>query len=480
MSPDLPTLVSHAQAHGFIYPSSEIYDGLQGVYDYGPCGAALKRNLQEFWWRSMTQLENNIVGLDAAVLMEPRTWQASGHISGFHDWMVDNRDSNKRYRVDQLLEEHARHLQETGHHKSSEKLSLDLNTALHHEDSQALDALLRAQGVVCRVSHTRNWTPVRKFQLMLATQVGAAHDSEKKIYLRPETAQGIFVNFLNVQKRTRQQIPFGIAQIGKAFRNEIVLRQFTFRMREFEQMEMQFFIPPAEEEKWLTHWLAKRTHWYKVLGIPDEHLRPQPHEQLAHYARAATDLTYAFPFGWKEVEGIHARSDFDLKNHERTAKKKMTYFDPQRNESYIPFVIETSAGCDRLLLMLLTESLCIDEERTYLCLPPALAPFQAAIFPLLNKPPLAACAQQIYEELKYHFSLFYEPRGSIGKRYVRQDLIGTPYAITIDHDTLRDQTVTVRERDTMRQERVPIPALKEYLHARTSMEKLLKSLARAL
>jgi glycyl-tRNA synthetase len=483
---NLPAIIAHSKEYGFIYPSSEIYEGLQAVYDYGPYGAALKRNVQNLWWQSMTQLHANIVGMDAAILMHPRTWQASGHLASFEDLMVDNKDSQKRYRVDTLIETHAATLATQGETQKGQALLAALQRLLQEQDLAGLHELLVKESIECPISRTANWTAVRKFNLMFATQLGAQADETDTIYLRPETAQGIFVNFLNVQKTARMKVPFGIAQIGKAFRNEIVARQFIFRMREFEQMEMQFFIKPGTEVTWFEHWKKARWQWHLALGINPDHLKIKPHDQLAHYAQAAVDIEYEFPFGFKELEGIHSRGDFDLKNHEIASKKKLQYFDPELNQSYVPYVIETSVGCDRLVLMLLCEAFIqetITEEeqqksRTYLKLHPALAPIKAAIFPLVKKDNLPEKAQEIFKDLQYDLPLIYEETQSIGKRYARQDLIGTPYCITVDHQTLEDDMVTIRERDTMQQKRLPINDLKAYLLEKVSFKPILAQLNR--
>ncbi|WP_419241711.1 glycine--tRNA ligase [Cardinium endosymbiont of Nabis limbatus] len=476
----LKALIAHAQAYGFIYPSSEIYDGLQSIYDYGPYGIALKRNLQDFWWKSMTQLHQNIVGIDAAIMMHPTTWKASGHIDGFTDPMVDNKDSQKRYRVDLLIEEHAAQLVAQGKPAEAQDLIEEMEHCLQAGNLTGLDKLLQHFAIACPLSKTNHWTPVRQFNLMFSTQVGAQNDATT-LYLRPETAQGIFVNFLNVQKTARMKIPFGIAQIGKAFRNEIVARQFTFRMREFEQMEMQFFIQPDTEAKWFNYWQENRKAWYSSLGINEEKLNLHPHKQLAHYATAAVDIEYAFPFGFKEVEGIHSRTDFDLKSHEQYAKKKLQYFDPDLKKHYTPYVIETSVGLDRLVLMLLSNGFVqtehpTDGQRTYLKLPAPLAPIKAAIFPLVKKDGLAERALALFDTLKYDFPLIYEEAQSIGKRYTRQDLIGTPYCITVDYQTLEDETVTIRERDAMAQHRIHMAEVASHLEVTTSIKSLLARL----
>lgn len=482
----LKDLVAHAQAYGFIYPSSDIYDGLQAIYDYGPYGVALKKNIQSFWWQSMTQLQQNIVGIDAAIMMHPTTWKASGHLDGFTDPMVDNKDSQKRYRVDLLIEAHATQLTEQSKAIEAKELIEAMEICLQEDDLPSLDKLIQAFKITCPVSKTANWTPVRQFNLMFSTQSGAQNDATT-IYLRPETAQGIFVNFLNVQKTARMKIPFGIAQVGKAFRNEIVARQFTFRMREFEQMEMQFFIQPGTEQEWFNYWQKTRLSWYNVLGIPGQKINVHPHKQLAHYAAAAIDIEYDFPFGFKEVEGIHSRTDFDLSNHEKYAKKKLQYFDADAQKHYIPYVIETSAGLDRLVLMLLSNAFIQEKKvatageaehknRTFLKLPLPLAPIKAAIFPLLKKDGMEEKALAIFDLLKYDFPLVYEANQSIGKRYTRQDLIGTPYCITVDHQTLEDETVTIRERDTMEQYRIAISKVANLLHETTSIKSLLMKL----
>ncbi|MHA7877584.1 MAG: glycine--tRNA ligase [Bacteroidota bacterium] len=484
-SVSLPTVIAHAKEYGFLYPSSEIYEGLQAVYDYGPYGAALKRNIKSLWWKSMTQLYQNIVGIDTAIFMHPKTWVASGHVANFSDPMIDNKDSQKRYRVDLMIEAHAAQLTQQGQAKEAEALLQAMHGLLHAQDLDGLYQLIISAGILCPVAKTNNWTAVRQFNLMFATQAGALEESAEKLYLRPETAQGIFVNFLNVQKSARMKVPFGIAQIGKAFRNEIVARQFIFRMREFEQMEMQFFVRPGTESYWFDYWQEQRLQWHLALGIPKAQLHLHPHEQLAHYAQTATDIEYAFPFGFKEIEGIHSRTDFDLKNHQNYAKKKLQYFDPEIKQSYIPYVIETSLGCDRLVLALLCQGLIQEplkednasKTRTYLKLPPALAPIKVAILPLVKKDGLPESAKKLAETLRIDFSLAYEENQSIGKRYARQDLIGTPYCVTVDHQSLEDDTITLRERDSMQQQRLPIQALRNYLSESVTLHTILKKLA---
>lgn len=473
-------IISHAKEYGFVYPSSEIYDGLQAVYDYGPNGVELKNNLKRLWWESMTRVQDNIVGLDSAIFMHPTTWEASGHVASFNDPMVDNRDSKKRYRADVLVEEKAAIYEEAGDQERAKSLLAALGKLLDAEDFSALRDLIINEEITCPISGTANWTEIRQFNLMFSTQVGSVADDSSTIYLRPETAQGIFVNFLNVQKTGRMKIPFGIAQIGKAFRNEIVARQFIFRMREFEQMEMQYFVRPGTELEWYKGWAEKRMKWHKALGIPEEKLRRRDHDKLAHYANAALDIEYAFPFGNKEVEGIHSRTDFDLKSHQEFSKKKQQYFDPEVNENYIPYVIETSIGVDRLFLMAFCNAYVEEEvqgkQRIYLKFHPAIAPVKAAILPLTKKDGLPVKAREIFEKLKYDFNIIYEEAASIGKRYTRQDLIGTPFCIAVDHQTLEDNTVTIRHRDTTEQERVHIEHLHERLAKETSFRTIFAQL----
>lgn len=477
----LKDIIAHAKEYGFVYPSSEIYDGLQAVYDYGPYGVELKNNLKKLWWESMTRLHENIVGIDAAIFMHPTTWKASGHVDSFNDPMVDNKDSKKRYRADVLIEEKAAQYENAGDIDRAKSLLSAMGKLMEAEDFAALRDLLINEEISCPVSGTTNWTEIRQFNLMFSTQVGSVADDSSTIYLRPETAQGIFVNFLNVQKTARMKVPFGIAQIGKAFRNEIVARQFIFRMREFEQMEMQYFVRPGSELDWYKTWAATRIKWHEALGIPAEKLRRHDHEKLAHYANAALDIEYEFPFGFKEVEGIHSRTDFDLKSHQEYSKKKQQYFDPEINQNYIPYVIETSIGADRLFLMTLCNAY-VDEEvdgkqRTYLKFHPALAPVKAAILPLTKKDGLPEKAREIVEALKYDFNLIYEDAASIGKRYTRQDLIGTPFCIAVDHQTLEDNTVTIRHRNTTEQERVPIAELHSRLGEACSFRNIFKHLS---
>lgn len=479
----LAQVVAHAKEYGFLYPCSEIYGGLQALYDYGPYGVALKRNVQQFWWQSMTRLPYDVVGIDTSILMHPGVWQASGHVSSFHDIMVDHKDSKKRYRVDALVADHAEALRTQGHVQAAQKLTEELASLTADEDINGLSRFLCTHQVPCPVAKTAHWTPVRKFNLMLSTKLGAEASEAEHTYLRPETAQGIFVNFLNVQKSTRAKVPFGIAQIGKAFRNEIVARQFIFRMREFEQMEMQFFVQPDTQHTWFARWQERRFRWYQALGIPEQRLRVETHDQLAHYAQEASDIQYAFSFGAKEVEGIHSRTDFDLKAHQQHAKKKMQYFDPQLGKSYIPCVVETSVGCDRLILMLLMEGLVCETggaasagERRYLKLPPPVAPVQLAILPLVRKDGLPERARNLTDRLRLECDTTYDDVGSIGKRYARQDLIGTPYCLTVDHQTLEDNTITVRDRDSAAQTRISVDALGKFIAEKLSLRTLLAKL----
>ncbi|HEY8397113.1 MAG TPA: glycine--tRNA ligase [Flavihumibacter sp.] len=465
-------IISHCKEYGFIFPSSEIYDGLSAVYDYGQYGSELKKNIRDDWWKWMTQLHENIVGIDAAIFMHPTTWKASGHVDSFSDPMIDNKDSKKRYRVDHLVEAHAETLPE-----SERQALMDAFTALEaKEDFAGIKKLIEDYKIKCSISGTSNWTDVRQFNLMFSTEFGAVtgETEDNMVYLRPETAQGIFVNFLNVQKTGRMKIPFGIAQIGKAFRNEIVARQFIFRMREFEQMEMQFFVRPGTQKEWYEYWKAERMKWHLGLGIPAEKYRYHDHVKLAHYADAACDIEYNFPIGFKEVEGIHSRTDFDLRRHQEYSKKKMQYFDNDLDANgkpygnYIPYVIETSIGLDRTVMMVLSEA--YEEQdlstsdrqdsRVVLKFPPKLSPIKLAILPLVKKDGLPELARQLMDECKGSFRCFYEEKDTIGKRYRRQDAIGTPFCVTIDHQTKEDGTVTVRHRDSMTQERIPMSAVK--------------------
>ncbi|QQT27258.1 MULTISPECIES: glycine--tRNA ligase [Sphingobacterium] len=478
------SVVSHAKEYGFVFQSSEIYDGLSAVYDYGQLGSELKNNLKTYWWKSMVQLNENIVGIDAAIFMHPTTWKASGHVDGFNDPMIDNKDSKKRYRADQLIEDKIARYEADGKTDKAAALLADLNKALNADDLAGLKTIIEEHNIVCPVSGTKNWTEVRQFNLMFATQMGAMADGAEQVYLRPETAQGIFVNFLNVQKTGRMKIPFGIAQIGKAFRNEVIARQFIMRMREFEQMEMQFFCRPGTEMEWYNKWKETRLKWHLALGFNPDNYRYHDHDKLAHYANAAVDIEFNFPFGFKEVEGIHSRTDFDLKQHQEFSKKKMQYFDTEINQNYIPYVVETSIGLDRLFLTVLCnslvqEDLSTDEKqdsRVVLKFPPALAPVKAAILPLTKKDGLPEKAREIMATLKLDYNVQYDEKDAIGKRYRRQDAIGTPFCITVDHQSLEDNTVTIRDRDTMKQERVAIADLERIVSDLVGWNTLLKKL----
>ncbi len=503
-------LVSHCKEYGFVFPSSDIYDGLGAVYDYGQNGVELKNNIKQYWWQSMVLLHDNIVGIDSAIFMHPTIWKASGHVDAFNDPLIDNRDSKKRYRADVLIEDQIAKYDEKINKevaKAAKKYGEAFNEeefrstnarvlehqakrdALHERYSKAMNAndlaelrqIILDEEIVCPISGTKNWTEVRQFNLMFTTEMGSTADGAMKVYLRPETAQGIFVNYLNVQKTGRMKIPFGIAQIGKAFRNEIVARQFIFRMREFEQMEMQFFVKPGTELDWFKKWKEIRLKWHKALGFGDDHYRYHDHEKLAHYANAATDIEFLMPFGFKEVEGIHSRTNFDLSQHEKFSGKSIKYFDPEINESYTPYVIETSIGVDRMFLSVMSaayheEKLENGETRVVLKLPAALAPVKLAVMPLVKKDGLPEKAREIVNDLKFHFNCQYDEKDSIGKRYRRQDAIGSPYCITIDHQTLEDNCVTLRNRDTMEQERVAIADLNNIIADKVSITSLLKTL----
>jgi glycyl-tRNA synthetase len=470
----LQDIIGHCKEYGFVFPSSEIYDGLGAVYDYGQYGVELKRNIRDYWWRSMTQMHDNIVGLDAAIFMHPTVWKASGHVDNFSDPMIDNKDSKKRYRVDHLIEGFVENLDK----EKADAMIASMEALLAADDFAGLKKLIEDNNIKCAVSGTCNWTDVRQFNLMFATEFGAVasdNPEENKVYLRPETAQGIFVNFLNVQKSGRMKIPFGIAQTGKAFRNEIVARGFIFRMREFEQMEMQFFVRPGTQKQWYEYWKEARMKWHLSLGISAAKYKFHDHVKLAHYADMACDIEYDFPMGFKEVEGVHSRTDFDLTQHQEFSKKKMQYFDadidPETGKAYgnyIPYVVETSIGLDRTVMMLLSETYEIEDlsteekkdDRVVLKFPPFLAPIKLAVFPLTKKDGLPEVAHKLMNECRPLFKCFYEEKDAIGKRYRRQDAIGTPFCVTIDHQSLEDQTVTIRHRDSMQQERVPMSEVK--------------------
>ena len=501
-------IVSHCKKLGFIFQSSDIYGGLSAVYDYGPMGSMLKNNLKSFWWQSMTRLNDNIVGIDAAIFMDPKVWKASGHVDAFNDPLIDNKDSKKRYRADHLIEDYIENKIQKKINKDIEKArkrfgdSFDeatfrstnqriidrqekidtilkrMNQYLDSSDLVALKELILELEINCPVSGSKNWTDVRQFNLMFSTQGGGA-TSDDVLYLRPETAQGIFVNYNNVVNTSRQKIPFGIAQIGKAFRNEIVARQFIFRMREFEQMEMQFFVRPGEEMKWYDYWKEDRMKWHNALGLGEDNYRFHDHIKLAHYANAAADIEFNFPMGFKELEGIHSRTDFDLKQHEEYSSKKLQYFDPELNESYVPYVVETSIGLDRMFLAVLSTSYKMEDlgegkNRAVLSLPPTLAPYKVAVMPLLKRDGLPEKAREVFDLLKFDYNITYDEKDAAGKRYRRQDAIGTPYCIMVDHQTLEDNTVTILDRDTMEQERGAIDSLHSMIGSKVSMTNLLR------
>ena len=503
-------VISHAKEYGFVFPSSEIYDGLSAVYDYGQNGAALKKNIREYWWKAMVQLHENIVGIDAAIFMHPTTWKASGHVDAFNDPLIDNKVSKKRYRADVLVEDYVAKIEAkiekevakaakrfgaafdeaqfkttnprvVGYQEKAAAILKRLGKSLEKEDLADVKALIEELEISCPESGSRDWTEVKQFNLMFGTKLGASAESAMDLYLRPETAQGIFVNFLNVQKTGRMKLPFGIAQTGKAFRNEIVARQFIFRMREFEQMEMQFFIPPGTQKEWYEQWKEKRLKWHLALGMGEDNYRFHDHEKLAHYADAAADIEFRFPFGFKELEGIHSRTDFDLASHEKFTGKKLQYFDPERNENYVPYVVETSIGLDRMFLAVLSNALTeetLDDatQRTVLKLPPALAPTKVAVLPLVKKDGLPELARTIVDDLKWDLETAYDEKDAVGRRYRRQDALGTPYCITVDHQSLEDHTVTLRERDTMQQERIAIERLKKLIVDKVSLTSLLQQL----
>lgn len=496
-------VISHAKEYGYVFQSSEIYDGLSAVYDYAQNGAELKKNIRDYWWKAMVQMHENIVGIDAAIFMHPTTWKASGHVDAFNDPLIDNKDSKKRYRADVLVEDYCAKIEAKidkevakaakrfgdafnkaefvstnprvlGYQEKIDTILSRLGKSLEAEDLADVKALIEELEIADPLTGSRNWTDVKQFNLMFGTKLGASADSAMDLYLRPETAQGIFVNFLNVQKTGRMKIPFGIAQTGKAFRNEIVARQFIFRQREFEQMEMQFFVKPGTQKEWYETWKATRLKWHLSLGMGEDNYRFHDHEKLAHYADAAADIEFKFPFGFKELEGIHSRTDFDLSQHEKHSGKKLQYFDPEENKSYVPYVVETSIGLDRMFLAVFSHAL-VEEElennttRTVLKLPAVLAPVKAAVLPLVKKAGLPDIAKQIVDDLKWDFNVDYDEKDAVGRRYRRQDAVGTPFCITVDHDTLEDQTVTIRHRDTMEQKRVKITELRDIIKAEVDM-----------
>ena len=490
-------LVSHCKEYGFVFPSSEIYDGLAAVYDYGQMGVELKNNIKKYWWDSMVLLHENIVGIDSAIFMHPTIWKASGHVDAFNDPLIDNRDSKKRYRADVLIEDllakmdekiekevekAAKRFGETfdeemfrktnprvlEHTTKREELHARFAKAMNDTNLEELRQIILDYEIACPISGTKNWTDVRQFNLMFSTEMGSTSDGAMKVYLRPETAQGIFVNFLNVQKTGRMRIPFGIAQIGKAFRNEIVSRQFIFRMREFEQMELEFFCKPGTDLEWFKFWKDYCKKFLLDLGMEEENIRLRDHspEELVFYSKATTDIEFAFPFGWGELWGIADRTDYDLSRHMEHSKQDLSYQDLETNEKYIPYVIEPSLGCDRVALAFLCnayeeQDLGEGDSRVVLHLHPALAPYKVAVLPLSKK--LSEKAQEVYENLSKKFMCDYDEAGSIGKRYRREDEIGTPYCVTIDFDTLEDNKVTIRDRDTMEQVRIDISEIENWL-----------------
>ena len=496
-------IISHAKEYGFIFQSSEIYDGLSAVYDYAQNGVELKNNIKKYWWASMVQMNDNIVGLDSSILMHPTTWKASGHVDAFNDPLIDNKDSKLRYRADVLIEDYIAKIESKinkeinkarkrfgdafdedefrktnarvlDNQKKIDKTISVMKKCFDDDDLVSLKKLIDDLGIVDPVSGSKNWTDIKQFNLMFSTSIGASSESSSEIYLRPETAQGIFVNFLNVQKSSRKKIPFGIAQIGKAFRNEIIARQFIFRMREFEQMEMQFFVKPGTQSKWYESWKDNRMKWHKALGLGDENYRFHDHDKLAHYADAACDIEFNFPFGFKELEGIHSRTDFDLTQHEEYSGKKLRYFDPEVNESYVPYVVETSIGLDRMFLAVLASSFKEEElkdnnTRVVLKIPGFLAPNKLAILPLVKKDGLSEYAKKIYDELKVHFNIAYDEKDAVGRRYRRQDAIGTPVCLTVDHDSIKDNSVTLRFRDSMDQIRVNVSDVKNEIDNRINI-----------
>ena len=506
----LKKIISHSKEYGFIFPSSEIYEGLNAIYDYAHNGALLKNNIREYWWRSMVQLNENIVGIDSAIFMHPKTWVASGHVDAFNDPLIDNKDSKKRYRADVLIEEFIEKLNskiqkevQKAEKRFKEKFDKDqfLNTspkvleitnqinelksrmvsAFEKDDLIEVKKIIDDMEIKCPISGTCNWTEVRQFNLMFSTKLGASEESSMDLYLRPETAQGIFLNYLNVQKTSRMKIPFGIAQTGKAFRNEIVARQFIFRMREFEQMEMQFFIKPGTQENWFNHWKDKRLNWHLNLGIDSSLFRFHDHDKLAHYADAACDIEFNFPFGFKELEGIHSRTDFDLKSHEELSGKKIQYFDPELDKNYTPYVLETSIGLDRMFLAIISNSFKVEtledgSTRNVMSIPKQIAPNKLAVLPLLKKDGLPEYARKIMNEFSHEINLVYDEKDAIGRRYRRQDAIGTPYCITIDHQTIEDDSFTIRDRDSMDQKRINIEDLKSIVDSELTLKSLLKKL----
>ena len=468
MSAQFDQIVSLSKRRGFIFQSSEIYGGLAATYDYGPMGVEIKRNVVQCWWDEMVYRNDNIVGLDTAVFMHPSVWKASGHVDAFNDPMIDDKTTNMRYRADDLIEGHIARLRKKGKDERADQVHERLVAALNDENmTDALHDLITEEEIRSPDSGQCNWTEVRQFNLMFDTRLGASSDSENKIYLRPETAQGTYVNFHNVRETARLQIPFGIAQVGKAFRNEIVARQFIFRTREFHQMEMQYFVAPGSQMEALEMWRERRMQWHLDNGIRPEKLRWHEHEKLAHYADVAFDLQYEYPNGWQELEGVHSRTDFDLKAHQKYSGKKMEYVDPQTRERFIPYVVETAAGLDRIILALLCEAYREEEvngeKRTLMAFHPRIAPIKVAILPLVKKDGMPEVAHAIKDSLKADFNTFYDEKGAIGRRYRRMDEVGTPFCVTVDGETLTDGTVTIRERDSMEQIRVEKDAVASVL-----------------
>ena len=503
-------VISHAKEYGFVFQSSEIYDGLSAIYDYAQNGVELKKNIRDYWWKAMVQMNENIVGLDAAIFMHPTTWKASGHVDAFNDPLIDNKDSKKRYRADVLVEDYCAKIEGKiekevkkaekrfgdsfdksefistngrviGYQTKINNILSRLAKSLENEDLADVKALIEELEIADPLTGSKNWTEVKQFNLMFGTKLGASAESAMDLYLRPETAQGIFVNFLNVQKSGRMKIPFGIAQTGKAFRNEIVARQFIFRMREFEQMEMQYFIKPGTQKEWYEHWKETRMKWHLSLGMGADNYRFHDHEKLAHYADAASDIEFKFPFGFKELEGIHSRTDFDISQHEKHSGKKLQYFDHEENKNYTPYVLETSIGLDRMFLAvfsnaLIEETLDNNTTRTVLKLPAVLAPIKAAVLPLVKKDGLPEIAKTILADLQWDFNVVYDEKDAVGRRYRRQDALGTPFCITVDHDSLEDNCVTIRHRDSMEQQRVKIEDLRIIIENEVAMKHWLKKI----
>ena len=451
---EMEKIVAFCKRRGFVYQSSEIYGGIRSSYDYGPLGVEMKRNIKEEWWRRVVHMRDDVVGIDAAIIMHPRVWEASGHVAGFNDMLVESRTSGRRYRADHLIED------ATG--GGVEGLPPEKLTEIIQTDDRIKDP----------VDGGRDFAPVRPFNLMFETYTGPVKSPENVAYLRPETAQGIFANFKNVLQTSRVKVPFGIAQIGKSFRNEITPGNFIFRTREFEQMEMEFFVKPGTDAEWHEYWIEERFNWYLSLGLKEENLRKreQTDDERAHYATRGVDIEYNFPFGgWAELEGIANRTDYDLNKHQEFSGENLSYFDQATGESYVPYVVEPAVGADRIMLAFLvdayTEEEVRGEERTVLKLHPRIAPIKAAVFPLSKKKPVSTVAKQLYDDLKGDYRLFYDDSGSIGRRYRRQDEAGTPFCVTVDFDTLDDKKVTIRDRDAMEQERIPLGAVQERLKA---------------